>query len=264
MYPWLLPEIFGYTLPVYDIMIGIGCAAMLIYVALKFERKEGFNRNQTNKLLVLIVLSLLFALLTSWIADGIFHSIEEGELEFGSITFLGGLVGGVVFFLLFLKYFYKDDNKDIRKMMNVILTGVVLAHAFGRIGCFFAGCCYGIPTDSFLGVAFPYGHAPHVYEGSSVFPTQLFEAGFLFALFFFLDNVKRVKGFQMETYLLSYGVFRIAIEFIRGDERGVLFPVFETQYNIFPTPSQFMSVIMIGIGVYLLVKHRKQSTIHTI
>jgi len=198
---------------------------------------------------------LLIALISSYLFDGLFHSLEEGVWSFGTITFIGGLLGGIVSFLILLRLFYKDEQKDVRMMLNTIVTGVALAHAFGRIGCFFAGCCFGIPTDSFLGVVFPYGHAEDLYADAAVFPTQLFEAGFLFALFILLNKIELFKNRELETYLIGYGIWRISIEFIRGDERGVLFPIWETQYNIFPTPSQFMSLIMIALGAYLAYRH---------
>ncbi|MDC0559145.1 prolipoprotein diacylglyceryl transferase [Candidatus Izimaplasma bacterium] len=259
MYPYLLPDVFGYVIPLYDVMIVIGVFLMLVYIIKKFDTTDGFSKKQTNRLLILIMISLVFALISSFLVDGIFHSIEEGELTFGSISFLGGLIGGVASFLLLLKYFYKDENKDVRKIMSTVITGVVLAHAFGRIGCFFAGCCYGIPTDSFLGVVFPGGHAHLTYGDASIFPTQLFEAFFLFVLFGLMNKVELFKNNKIETYMFGYGVWRIMLEFIRGDNRGVFLPLFETAYNVYPTPSQFMSLLMILIGVALVVYRKYQN-----
>jgi phosphatidylglycerol:prolipoprotein diacylglycerol transferase len=260
MYPFFLPDLLGYSIPLYDTMIGIGVLAMLVYVTNRFEKYDGFTRNQTNKLLILIVLSLGFALFSSWFFDGIFHSIEEGEIVFGSITFIGGLLGGIAAFLVFFKYLYKEPNKDLKKIMNTIITGVVLAHAFGRIGCFFAGCCFGIPTDSFLGVVFPHGHAHDLYPNLAVYPTQLFESAFLFLLFFALNKVDYFKNKELYVYLVGYGTWRFLIEFIRGDDRGVLFKLVETRYNVFPTPSQFLSFLMLILGIYLIIQEKKKTT----
>ena len=65
MYPYLLPEVFGYTIPLYDVMIGIGVVAMLFYVINRFEKLEGYTREQSNRLLILILVSLLIALSSS-------------------------------------------------------------------------------------------------------------------------------------------------------------------------------------------------------
>lgn len=258
MYPFLLPELLGYTIAMYDLMIVIGVLLMIIYVTKRLENHDGYTRQQTNRLLILLGASLLIALVSSYLFDGIFHSIKEGELTFGSITFIGGLVGGIVSFLVLLKYFYPYDNKNVKQIMNTIITGVVLAHAFGRIGCYLAGCCFGIPTDSVLGVVFPHGHAHEKFGDASIYPTQLFESFFLFALFFALITVQKLKDLEVETYLISYGVFRILVEFIRGDDRGSLFPFITTQYNEFPTPSQYLSLLMVAFGVYLVYLHHKR------
>ncbi len=251
MYPYLLPDIFGYTIPLYDLMIAIGVIAMLLYVAKRFEKYDGLTRKQTNRLLLLILISLLFALLSSFLLDGIFHSIKMGELTFGSVTFIGGLIGGIASFLLLHKFFYQYTDKNLKRSLNTILTGVVLAHAFGRIGCFLAGCCFGIPTDSFLGVVFPYGHAHEAFPEIAVYPTQLFESIFLFILFILLNKVKKIKSRETETYLISYGLWRILIEFIRGDNRGSIFSFITTEYNSFPSPSQYLGLLLVVCGVLI-------------
>ncbi|MBN2300442.1 MAG: prolipoprotein diacylglyceryl transferase [Acholeplasmataceae bacterium] len=261
MYPYLFPEIFNDSVPMYYLMIFTGISFMLIYVTYRFENRDGFTRKQTNRLLLLISISLLFAWLFSFLLDAVFHTIQEGELTLGSINFLGGLIGGFAAFLLLMKYFYKDKNKDLKRVANTIITGVVLAHAFGRIGCFCAGCCFGIPTDTFLGVVFPYGHAHTLFPDTSVFPTQLFESAFLFILFILLNQVKSFRNKEVQIYLIGYGVWRILIEFIRGDDRGALLPLFSTQYNVFPTPSQLISFFMIIFGIYLLYQQRNKMRI---
>ena len=89
MYPFLFPEVFGDTIAMYDLLLLIGIFAMVIYIIHRLENNDGFTRKQTNRLLVLLGVSLLFALLFSYLFDGVFHSIKKGELTFGSIS-LGG------------------------------------------------------------------------------------------------------------------------------------------------------------------------------
>jgi len=256
MYPFLLPEIFSYALPMYDLLILMGLSIMIIYVVTRLEKKEGFSRKQTTQIVLFIGISLVFALLFSMLLDGIFHSLKEGELTFGSINFLGALIGGFIAFLWLMKFFYKGDKSDHKKISNVLITGVVIAHAFGRVGCFCAGCCYGIPTSSYLGVVFPHGHAHEAFPDTHLYPTQLFEAFFLLALFTGMHFMKSFKTKEIETYLIAYGVFRFSIEFIRGDNRGIVIPIVDTMYNTFPTPSQMMSLMMILLGGFLLYKNK--------
>ena len=273
MYPYLLPEIFNNTLPMYDILIMLGIFIMLLYVSRRFEKTDGFSKKQTNQLLMFLVVSLVVALLSSYLIDGVFHFIKNygtlhdsgltfGEIvkeSFGSITFLGGLLGGLSAFALLFKYKFEAKSNDFMKVMNTVLIGVVIAHAFGRLGCYSAGCCYGVPTESFLGVIFPHGHASHAFPGTKIFPTQLFESAFLFVLFILLNKVKSFKNKATEVYLIGYGVWRILIEFIRGDDRGSLFGFITTEYNIFPTPSQYISLGMIILGAIILSRRGKKS-----
>lgn len=254
MYPFLMPEILGYTMPMYDLLILIGLFFMFVYIVNRLERKEGMGRKDIQRIVLFLAISLVFALFFSFLLDGIFHSIKEGEWEFGSLNFLGALVGGFASFLVLMKFFYKNGLKEIKPIANTVIAGVVIAHAIGRIGCFCAGCCYGIPTESYLGVIFPHGHAHDAFPDAALYPTQLFEAFFLFVLFILLNQYKAFLKRDVEVYLIGYGVFRILLEFIRGDDRGVLLPLFRTAYNIFPTPAQLISLMMVLLGVYLIYR----------
>jgi len=257
VYPYLWKEVLGNTVPMYDLLIMIGLFFMMMYVAWRFEKIDHFTRKETNRLLVFIAVSLGAALLVSWLSDGIFHSVHEGELAFGSITFIGGLIGGLVCFLLLLKFGYKEMKGRIPDIFNTVIIGVVLAHAFGRIGCFMAGCCYGIPTDSFLGVAFPFGESGNI----PVFPTQLFEAIFLFVFFALLNKIKSFRNVEFQVYLIGYGAWRFLIEFIRGDDRGGFLTFIHGTYYDYPSPSQYLSLVMIGVGVYMLIRAKKNRSI---
>jgi phosphatidylglycerol:prolipoprotein diacylglycerol transferase len=128
---------------------------------------------------------------------------------------------------------------------------IPLAHGFGRIGCFFYGCCYGLPTQSFLGIKFPLD-SPAGSWGVKVIPTQIISAVFLFILFIFLFKIRsKAKGPGKLTgyYLLIYGVFRFIIEFFRGDPRGFFF--------IFST-SQWLSLLLIFLAFTILNKKNRK------
>ena len=132
-------------------------------------------------------------------------------------------------------------------MLPIIPSAITIGHAFGRIGCFFAGCCYGDYTDSIFGVVFPAPGCPDY----PVHPTQLYEATFLFIICGICAYLAMKKNFRYTfcIYLGAYGVFRFFLEFVRGDHRGELVAGI--------TPSQFWSIVMAfaSIGVYFLLKH---------
>ena len=87
MYPFLFPELFNYTVPMYDLLIILGVFLMLIYVAHRFEKNDGFTRQQTNRILILLVISLLFALiliLIGWCVP--FYSRRRTVLRFHQLS----------------------------------------------------------------------------------------------------------------------------------------------------------------------------------
>jgi hypothetical protein len=119
-----------------------------------------------------------------------------------------------------------------------------MAHAFGRIGCFWGGCCYGQPYEPF-GVIYPYGSRPFEKFGAvPVFPVQLVES--LFLILLFLVCIFIIKKNLIAPYLTSYGIFRFIIEFCRGDDRGIII-------NPALSPSQYISALMVIMGLIILI-----------
>jgi phosphatidylglycerol:prolipoprotein diacylglycerol transferase len=137
-------------------------------------------------------------------------------------------------------------------LIDVIAIGIPLGHAFGRLGCFFYGCCYGKPTDSFIGVLFPPDSAAG-YLGVKVIPTQLISSFFLFVLFFillFLRKKKRFDGQIALSYIILYSIFRFLIEFFRGDPRGTFLHL---------STSQFISLILVVISAFAWIGCRRRA-----
>ena len=89
---------------------------------------------------------------------------------------------------------------------------LALAMAVGRLGCFFNGCCHGIATDLPWGMDF----GDHVHRH----PTQLYESLFHITMAFVLWQFLRHQILcrqQLKFYLIAYGVYRFASEFIRPE-----------------------------------------------
>ena len=150
----------------------------------------------------------------------------------GGLVFYGGLILAIVVFFVWCGV----RRERVAPVADLFVTIIPLAHAFGRVGCFFYGCCYGRLSECACAVAFP-RHSPawgaQVSSGLipntapaalPVLPTQLFEAAavlFLFAglLFIFLRNWKRRPGLTTGCYLVGYACIRFGIEFLRDDMR---------------------------------------------
>lgn len=172
------------------------------------------TRVEYERMYTIIPLSIVIAFIGALFFDYLVH----GHL--GGFTFYGGLVSGAIVFLIFLRIY----NLNIYKFLNLLIPSVIIGHAVGRIGCFLAGCCYGKPTDSLLGVIFPAGSLSSLKYGmgTRVHPTQLYESVFLFLLFIVI--IKLVPFYKrFGIYLTGYGLFRFLIEFLRGDNRGIIF-----------------------------------------
>lgn len=175
----------------------------------------------------------------------------------GGFVFYGGLLG-VIIAIVFVHYVHKIDSLYIA---NMIAPSFPLAHAFGRIGCYYAGCCFGIPVrPNFWHVT--YTSPFHPASGLPLLPIQLIEAFTnvllfigLASYFFYLLKHKRIHpphtdentyAFGLHSvveyrlfalYVFGYAIIRFFVEFFRYDaERGVFFHL---------STSQIISLILI-------------------
>lgn len=254
MYPII--DLGFIKIPSYSLMMFVGVVAYVVYlfVALK---KEGKSQKVIDKSMFVSALAFAVMGITAFLFNSLFHSIEEGRLVLGGITWAGGVVGAFPAFVVLTHYLIKEERGKEIEFFSLIVPGIVLGHAFGRIGCFLGGCCFGQVTESWLGVVFPNGSlAEQLYpntithEGSfPVLPTQLFEAGFEFLLFaVMLIFRKKWKYAHAEIYLFSYGIFRFGLEFLRGDDRGA------TGFVL--SPSQLLCLLMVATAVLIVLFKR--------
>ena len=257
MYPNELFNIFGVSVDLYTICFLVGIIACLIFTIIAMK-KCGYSSTARDAIIFIGILSIMIGLLSAALFQAFYNLIAGKGFKFEGMTFIGGLIGGVIAFvgLYFLyvyvinprlkeKSFFKSDmNKGIWYLLRIAPISITIAHGFGRIGCFFAGCCYGKETDAWYGIQFPGLH-------TKVIPTQLFEAIFLFALsaamivLLFVVNFK----YNMSLYLISYGIWRFVIEYFRGDYRGSFIPGL--------SPSQFWSIIMVLLGIAIFFLYKK-------
>ena len=222
--------------------------------------------------------NLLLSLMVSGVVGSrIAYVIEHWQAEFaaapakiirvdqGGLMFYGGLILAIAVF--FVWCFVKKENP--LKLADLLAAVVPLGHAFGRIGCFFYGCCYGRDSDCWCAVTFPAGSPSWFEHGRqmvSVLPTQLFEAAALLALFGLLLWVwhKTVpsafsptgagksssSGLILGLYLCGYAVIRFGIEILRGDPRAAVGP-----FSISQTIS--IGMLILGVGFIELARHHR-------
>lgn len=161
--------------------------------------------------------------------------------------------GGLLFGVLTLFVYSRMKNQNILTVSELVVPALPLAHAFGRIGCFFYGCCFGRISDGPICLFFP-PDSPAGYHGHSVIPTQLISALGLIIIFCILLYIRKkniFSGVLTVSYLIMYGIMRFSVEFLRGDERGTLVGL---------STSQWFSIAVVISGVILFRKLSKNIT----
>ena len=311
----------GFPLHTYGLMLMAGFAAAILVSARLAQREwggaEGIRRrNDAMDLAVWVVVGgivgskVLFIIVTP---KDFLDALGSGSLWKvlgalgGGFVFYGGLIGAA----LAVWWFCRARKIPFLRMADVIAPTVALGQAFGRLGCFAAGCCWGKPASLHLpwAVRFPgAGRALDLFgqhtSGAIAFdsqsqelrrwviestgqvfdhpvpgairisdwvaqhgttipihPTQLYESLaqlLLFVLLMIARRYRRFHGQILALYLIGYSIIRTTVELFRGDfERGTLHKLIDqvpldAWWNV--STSQFISLVMFGLGVTLLVR----------
>lgn len=138
----------------------------------------------------------------------------------GGLVFYGGLIPAAIVAFEYMR----RHRLDTWKLADVISPLIALGLSFGRIGCFFAGCCYGKETSLPWAVVFKNSDSL-ARLNVPLHPTQLYDAANGFAIFLFLSWMSRRKTFDGQIFWLFvflYSIIRFFIEMFRGDPRGYL------------------------------------------
>lgn len=233
---YMYPKLFG-VIDSYSLMALLG-VLVAIFITIAYMKRIKKDSNYLLSLALTGIVSIISGIVFACLFQNVYNFLSNPSHYYFSfaMTFYGGFFGGVLtFILMYFLYLRKKFGPTIREILVVAPGAIALAHGFGRIGCFLAGCCYGKVTNAWYGVYFP-------VLGKTVIPIQLFEAIFLFLLSFVLLFLafKRNYKFTMIIYLLSYAIWRFFIEFIRDDPRGTFFKVL--------SPSQSWSILLLLIS----------------
>lgn len=221
----------------YNILMGIGLLAALLYTIRQIEKRRYFRHE--SALMLTIALSALGGLAGAHLIEQLLQHrpLTLDNLLYGGSTFLGGLLTGSLIFLAGTRL----SRQPIAPLICMLVPAVALAHGFGRIGCFLGGCCYGMPAPDWIGVVYPPGSDAYLHCGAQpLYPTQLFEAALDFLLFWVM--VRRTPFRHRPTlYFIGYGIGRFLLEFLRADARGELLPGL--------SPSQWFGLALAAAGV---------------
>jgi len=172
------------------------------------------------------------------------------DLRVGFIFF-----GGFILAVFLSLRFAKKHNLPLGKTADVLAPAIPLGHAFGRLGCTMAGCCYGRPCnhEALYTLTFADPQSAARPLGTPLYATQPISAVFLFILAGLLLTLfylwpKRKPGTLLLLYGALYSIFRFCIEFLRGDPRGHVWHL---------STSQIIAIPVCLVCLVLLVKPKR-------
>src|SRR5207244_3466091 len=214
MYPELF-RIGTFPITTYGIFLAAGML-LALYVASRLAALDGISRERFYDL-------GLWTLIGGLLGLKILMYFVEDNVQIFSLDFLrsggvyyGGFIGGLVTLIILIRLY----KLPFWKVADALAAGLALGQAFGRQGCFAAGCCWGKPTDLPWGVHFT--EAGHEYTGVPIYgpdgadihlhPTQLYESFTMFIVFGILIYIHRHKKFNGQM-LISYGIIYALVRF---------------------------------------------------
>jgi len=177
--------------------------------------------------------------------------VEIIRLWNGGLVFYGGFIGVLIFVIIYMKI----HKMKFWKILDMATPSIALGHSFGRIGCLFAGCCYG--RECSLPWAITFNHPESLAPlGLPLHPTQIYASVgnlILFCFLYFFRLRKKYDGQLFCIYLIAYAFFRAINESFRGDFRG------DFGLWIFSV-SQTIAIIMVVISIITMIILGKRSS----
>lgn len=251
MHPYVY--LFDRAIPTYGLCITTGVLLSNL-IAFFFTKRKSLDWNDFIILECYCMLGaflgakLLFLLVSFKYIDWkrIFELSYFNSLMQSGFVFYGGLIGGLPATIIAAKVQKIDAGVYIRSLIFL----VPLIHSFGRVGCFLAGCCYGIPYSGPGCVVFPY--ESFAISGVHLFPIQIVEAICLLLIsgIVFISMQHFRNYYTVELYFVLYGTARFFLEYFRYDLiRGKIGGLYT---------SQWISVLLIITAIVSVVIHKEQ------
>lgn len=256
--PGFLQGFLPNTITLYSYGFFIACGAIIGAVYAGHQSKKQFDtKMETIQMLFILI---IFAA----VVGGKFFIIFENPKLYLSEpsrlfkSFNNGFVfyGSLLFAIPTILIFFKKNKLPALAMFDILAVTVCVLHAFGRLGCFMAGCCYGKPHDGHFSVTFTDPVSAAEPLNTPLYPTQLYESSMLLSIMVILLFIKRRKQFDGQLfmiYLMLYAIGRSVLEVFRGDlERGFLID------NLLSN-SQFISILMFSGALFFYIKLAKKA-----
>jgi phosphatidylglycerol:prolipoprotein diacylglycerol transferase len=251
----MYPEIFHLKfLATYGVLVAIAFLTAL-WLAGRQAKQQGLDHDAVTNLGIYSALAALGgAKLMMFLVDVRYYLDRPAEIfSLGTLRAGGVFYGGLIAALAVAFWYMRKTKLPPLKTADVFAPAIALGHGIGRIGCFMAGCCWGIACDRPWAVTFTDPAANELVGvplNQHLHPTQLYEAAaefVIFAILYRLSKRAHADGVILAAYLVLYGTTRFIVEFYRFHEQGNLWGgPFDT--------SQWISLVLIAVGVFRLLR----------
>jgi phosphatidylglycerol---prolipoprotein diacylglyceryl transferase len=203
----------------YGLFIALG----IIITVLAIRRNKRFKQlHLENKYLDIIVVTIIAGCVGGRLLEVISepslypHWYDWFALWQGGFSILGSIIG----IIITVPFYLKKINVPIIPLFDLVSIYAPLCQSIARLGCFTAGCCYGVATNSICAVIYT---NPNTLAACNVplHPTQLYSSAILFCIFLFMYFVAQricIKDGQLFTmYLTLAALERFCVDFWRAD-----------------------------------------------
>ncbi len=243
----VLFSIGSFSLRWYGLMAAVGFILGLLLFQLnkKYAKLTGDQVSNITMLGMIagVVGARIFYVIQNW-SYYKQHPAAIIRVDQGGLVFYGGFILALI---LIVWYVRKICKCDVIRAFDALAPALAVAHAMGRIGCFFNGCCFGKPASCPWAVVYPENTEPFIrYGAMALHPVQLYEAilNIILGAVLFVLVRKCKRGVTMAVYILAYGLLRFVDEFFRGDHSDFVQGF---------TPAQVIGFGMIPAGIILLI-----------
>ncbi len=245
-------DLLDKQIPLYGLLFYLGIALSAVAAAFIAKKRKIALFDITSSAVYVMIGALIGSKLLFVLVS--FQDIIRYDLSFvaiikGGFVFYGGLLGGVLGLIIYAR----EYRESFFVYADIYAAVLPLGHALGRVGCFFAGCCYGVEYDSAFSVIY-HESAGLTPLGVPLLPVQLIESGCLLLLFTVMlvlyKKYYAKTGFCSAAYAFSYGILRFVLEFFRGDKERGMFLL---------STSQWISLLIVCFAVLtILIRGRKR------
>lgn len=229
---------FDTQIPIYGIMILLSLLTNVVIVWIIYK-KYNFTRDEIIGALVYENIGIIAGakILTYFQTYKSYKEFDFWSLGFSSY---GGVIGALFFLILFACQFKKSK----KEMLFTFMPSIPFMYAIGKIGCFFAGCCYGIKYNGIGSVV--YTHSLVAPNEVNLLPIQLIETISFTVIFLYMMNETLKNRFRWKTLGISFilcGFTKFLLDYLRMSHQ-----------NIWISSSQIISMMFIGLGLYINTK----------